>query len=300
MLSFLLSVALTNSAAVSAVSPPENCTAGFNSSVTGPSAGGGASCIAGLVQVAVTSNNIQLSYTGPENQLAATETIQEMLQANPKSILGGVNPITGTYSIYSKLCLPSSPTAAKNVQTVQFLTHGDTLDSTYWDIAPGYSYVDTATQAGYATFSYDRIGVGQSEHPDPVKVVQGPLQVEIAHFLVSQLKGGRFGGYSFKNFIGVGHSAGSTVTQGQTSKYPKDFDAIILTGTSTVITYVAAALASFDFIIANTDPSGKFKGLANGYLTQAIQEGIQFSFFRYPNFDPKRKRQYHGIPSLAD
>ena len=289
MLSFVLPVILTTSAVVNAASSPGNYSAGFNSSVTVPSTGGGASCITGSVQVAVTSNNIQLSYTGPANQLAATETIQEMLQANPKSILGGVNPITGTYSIYSKLCLPSNPTAAKNVQTVQFLTHGDTLDSTYWDIAPGYSYVDAAAQAGYATFSYDRIGVGQSQHPDPVQVVQGPLQVEIAHFLVSQLRGGRFGGYSFKNFIGVGHSAGSTVTQGQTSKYPKDFDAIILTGTSTVITYVAPTLASFNFIIANTDVSGKFKGIANGYLTQANQEGIQFSFFRYPNFDPKRR-----------
>ncbi len=267
----------------------QDLTAGFGSPIIGPSTGGGAACITGSVEVAVTSNNIKLNYTGPANQLVATETIVEYLQANPKSILGGINPITGNYSIYAKLCLPSNSTVAKEIKTVHFLTHGDTLDSTYWDIAPGYSYVDAAATAGYATFSYDRIGVGKSEHPDPVQVVQGPLQVEIAHFLVSSLRSGQIGGYPFHTVVGVGHSAGSTVTQGQTTKYPRDFDAIILTGTSTEITYVAATLASFDFIIANTDPSGKFQGIANGYLTQATQEGIQFSFFRYPNFDPKSK-----------
>ena len=67
------------------------------------------------------------------------------------------------------------------------------------------------------------------------------------------------------------------------------FDAIILTGTSIVVTYVAASLASFNFFGANRDPLGKFKGIANGYLTQANQEGIQFAFFRYPNFDPSSK-----------
>ena len=267
----------------------QGLTAGFGRPFIGPSTGGGAQCITGSVQVAVSSNNIKLNYTGPANQLEATQTIVEYVQANPKSILDGANPITRNYSIYAKLCLPSNSTMAKEVQTVQFLTHGDTLDSTYWDIAPGYSYVDAAPTAGYATFSYDRIGVGKSEHPDPIQVVQGPLQVEIAHFLVSSLRAGQIGGYSFDTVVGVGHSAGSTITQGQTTEYPTDFDAIILTGTSTEVTYVASALASFHFIIANTDPSGKFQGINNGYLTQATQEGIQSAFCRHPNFDPKSK-----------
>lgn len=296
----MLSSMLIASAVAFAGSPPLKCTAGFNSPVTGPSTGGGASCISGLVQAAVTSNNIRLLYTGPGDQLSATETIQELLQANPRSILGDVNPIRGTYNIYAKLCLPSNPSTARSVRTVQFLTHGDTSDSTYWDIAPGYSYVDAAAKAGYATLSYDRIGVGQSEHPDPVQVVQGPIQVEIAHFLVTQLRKGAFGGYLFKNFIGVGHSAGSTVTQGQTTKYPKDFDAVILTGISNVATYIAPSLASFNLIIANTDPSGKFRGIANGYLTPANQEGIQFSFFRYPYFDPRRKCPVTQRPGIAN
>lgn len=32
------------------------------------------------------------------------------------------------------------------------------------------------------------IGVGKSQHPDPLQVVQGPLQVGIAHGLVTMIR----------------------------------------------------------------------------------------------------------------
>lgn len=289
MLLLFLPLLLVAPVQIKAVFLPQDWTSGFTSPVTFASAGTNATCVAGIVKVTVTSNNIKLPFTEPVDQLSATELIVEMLQANPTtahSTNSAVSPITGTYSIYSQLCFPADHSQAKKVQTIQFLTHGDTLDSRYWNIAPGYSYVDAAAEAGYATFFYDRIGVGQSEHPDPIQVVQGPLQVEIAHALIQLIRSGRIGGHSFKTFVGVGHSAGSTVTQAVTTKYPKDFDAVILSGTSTLVTYVATALASFDFEIANTDPSGRFKGLANGYLTQSTPQAIQFAFYRYPNFDP--------------
>ena len=250
---------------------------------------GKSKCVAYHLAVPATSNNYKLLFLEPANQTAATEIVVELLQINSSFFAranGGQTTITGNYSIYGQLCLPSDTKAAK-VETIQFLTHGDTLDSTYWDIAPGYSYIDAAIAAGYATFSYDRIGVGKSEHPDPIQVVQGPLQVEIAHSLVTLLRNGQVGLHSFKNVIGVGHSAGSTVTQGVTTKYPKDFDAIILTGTSISASYVTTALASFDLTIASTDTSGKFADLPNGYLVQPLQQAIQFPYYRFPNFDPK-------------
>lgn len=265
-----------------------NSTASANTSVTT----GTSRCIAENVHVSVRSNNTKLLLAEPANQTVATETFQESLQANSNlfaRVNGGPNTITGKFSIYGKLCFPLDPKAAKEVQTVQFLTHGDTLDSTYWDIAPGYSYIDAAVAAGYATFSYDRIGVGRSEHPDPNQVVQGPIQVEIAHALVTLLRDSKIGPVSFKKVVGVGHSAGSTVTNGVTTKYPKDFDAVILTGTSTSAAFVNTALASFDLTIANTDPSRKFAGLSNGYLVQPLQQSIQFPYYRWPNFDPKSK-----------
>lgn len=269
-----------------------NDTANLTANASAPLKNGNAKCIVDNVQVSVTSNNIKLLLAEPVNQTVATETFQELVQANSNlfaRVNGGPNIITGKFSIYGKLCFPRNPEAAKKVQTVQFLTHGDTLDSTYWEIAPGYSYIEAAVAAGYATFSYDRIGVGRSEHPDPNQVVQGPMQVEVAHALITLLRESKIGPLSFKNVVGVGHSGGSTVTNGVTTKYPQDLDAVILTGTSTSAAFVNTALASFDLTIANTDPSRKFAGLSNGYLVQPLRQSIQFPYYRWPNFDPKSK-----------
>lgn len=55
---------------------------------------------------------------------------------------------------------------------------------------------------------------------------------------------------------------------------------------SNSLTYAGLSLASFSLVIANQDPSGRFVGIANGYLTQATPQSIQFSFYSYPYFDP--------------
>lgn len=254
------------------------------------STGRKASCITGLVEVTVTATNRKLLYSGPADELAATQTIVELLKVNPtiyNTTNGGDRITNGVYKIFSRLCIPNDSSVAKNVQTVQFLTHAATLGIGYWDIAPGYSHVDAAAQAGYATFSYDQLGVGKSDHPDPIQVVQAYLHVEIAHILIQFLRTTRIGGHVFKNIVGVGHGAGSTITQAITTKYPKDVDAAILSGLSTSNVYVGTSIASFSFVIANTEPFGRFVGIANGYLTQATPQSLQFSYYNYPYFDPK-------------
>ena len=288
---FLYILFLLTAAINAAYSP--NCTANLTTNASTSVTTGNSICFTEYVQVSVKSNNIKLHLDEPTNQTVATANVQQLLQNNSDlfaRVNGGPNIITGKFTIYGKLCFPDNPEAAEKVQTLQFLTHGDTLDSTYWEIAPGYSYIEAATAAGYATFSYDRIGVGRSEHPDPNQVVQGPIQVEIAHALVTVLRDGKISPFSsFKKVIGVGHSGGSTVTNGVTTKYPQDFDAVILTGTSTSAAFVNTALASFDLTIANTDPSRKFSRLSNGYLVQPLQQSIQFPYYRWPNFPPESK-----------
>ena len=186
--------------------------------------------------------------------------------------------------------MPEKLNATASLHTLQLLTHGGTTDYNYWDLAPGYSYVDAAAEAGYATFSYDRLGTGKSDHPDPLQVVQVPLQVEILHQLVEGLKASCLAVSACKSIVGVGHSAGSTIMQGLTTKYPEDYDAILLTGTSTSLDSMNIATAGFAKGPANADPSGRFSGLPDGYFMQgAILQAVQFSFWRYPNFDPKSK-----------
>ena len=70
--------------------------------------------------------------------------------------------------------------------------------------------------------------LGFSDHPDPVQVVQLPIQIGIALILLREVRSGEFGGRSFKKIVGVGHSFGSAVTQAAAPKYLKNLDALIL------------------------------------------------------------------------
>ena len=266
---------------------------GFSNGQQSYSTGGKAVCIAGIVQVPVRATNSKILLSAPDTNMRVTELYVEFTQANSTlaaSSIGGPNPVAGSYGIYSKLCLPADPALANKVKTLQFLTHGGTLDHTYWDITPDYSYLDAAATAGYATLLYDRLGTGLSDHPDPVQIVQLPIQIEIAHVMVQKLRNGGIGGRSFANVVGVGHSLGSALTQSVAAKYPKDFDALILQGTSTFLAYAFTGIASEAPQIANTDPSGRFKNLTDGYHTLGpLPQALQFAFYRYPGYDPKSK-----------
>lgn len=268
-------------------------TTGFTATGFSTSAGGSAICLNGKVSVTASASNTKINYSVPPDQRNATGTVQLLLETNPTIYTdtnGGPTTVSGTWDLASRLCFPADVAAASKVSTVQLLTHGATLDSTYWDFAKGYSYIDAATAAGYATFSYDRLGVGQSVHPDPIQVVQAAIQVEILHQLVLKLRAAPgLGGKVFKKVVGIGHSAGSTFTEAVTAKYPDDFDAVVLTGITTSVASVAAAQAANCLAIANQQ-SSRFAGLANGYFTPGSGIlGLQFSFFRYPYFDPASK-----------
>lgn len=84
---------------------------------------------------------------------------------------------------------------------MHFLTHAGTADNPYWDFAWRYSYIDIDI-AAEATFTYDRLGTGKSDPPDPLQVVQAGIQIEIAHILTTLLKNGTFGGYRFEKVVG--------------------------------------------------------------------------------------------------
>ncbi|KAK9343381.1 catalytic protein [Lipomyces starkeyi] len=264
---------------------------GFKDATPSLSAGGEAICITGIVTVnASTSTNQKLNYEDGAGQLALTEAIAELLSANsslPAQIYGGDAFVSGAFGISTKLCYPVGWSAKKSSKTVQFLVHGIGFDKSYWDFAKGYSYIDVAAAAGYPTFSYDRLGTGASDHPDPIRVVQSSIQLEIAHALIQSLRDGSFGGHRFDNVVGVGHSYGSIQSVGVTAKYPKDLDAVVLTGFSTSTGGFGVIFADFNLAIANENQPLRFGDLPNGYLVTGSSISNQFAFFRYPHFDPK-------------
>lgn len=257
------------------------------------SAGRKAVCVTGLVDVPVVANTVVVKYPGPANNFELTEFITSFARKDTTafaSYIGGPGQVSDTFSIFSKLCVPNDAAKTSKLSSIQFLTHGGTTDLHYWDFTADYSYVDAAAEKGYATFTYDRLGTGKSDHPDPKQVVQTPLQVDLAHVLIEKIKAGSVGGIRFNSVVGVGHSLGSAITQGIASKYPEDFSAIALTGHSQgsdggTIGFAAAAQQ-----IANTLPDRpELKSLPNGYFSLGpIPQTLQFAFFYYPFFNTTR------------
>ncbi|KAK9489381.1 catalytic protein [Lipomyces doorenjongii] len=264
---------------------------GFKDAVVSLSAAGSAICITGIVAVNVsTSTNEKLHFGEPSSQFAVTQTFVEFLSVNSSlqsRVYGGDASVSGTFNISAKLCYPVSWSAKKSSKAIQFLIHGIGFDKSYWDFAKRYSYIDAAAAAGYPTFSYDRLGTGASDHPDPIQVVQSSLQVEIAHALIQSLRAGMFGGQNFDYIVGVGHSFGSIQSIGVTATYPKDLDAVVLTGFSLNTNGLGLTFADFNLDIASQNQPLRFPTLPSGYLVTESSISNQFAFFRYPQFDPR-------------
>lgn len=274
------------------VQAPSSC--GFKNPTIGISRGGLAVCVSGIVSVpANTTKNLKFNYEIPQNQTQVTETFVEFVTSGSpfmKQIMAGTQNVSGTYEIGATLCTPANDTAPKGVQ---LLTHGVGFDRYYWDFAPGYSYVDVAVENGYAAFFYDRLGVGVSEKPNAVSVVQAPPEVEIAHNLAMMLRSGSYSNNTFETVVGAGHSFGSLITQSVTSQYPSALDAAILTGFSVNSTSLPPFLTGLDLALASQNQPLRFSALSNGYLVSDTEISNQIGFFRAPGFDP-------NISSLAE
>lgn len=285
----LLSATCAIAAPVDSTSGFDKYTNGFKNATVEHSIGGHAICISGTIDVAASSQNVHFN-VGPLNtQIEATEFFAEALQINStlaERVVGKPFNVSGTYGIYSQLCFPKS-TGTINDKTIQFLIHGAGADRTYWNFAPGYSYVDYAAEQGYNTFIYDRLGIGLSDHPDPIQVLQTGLEVNVAHALIQHLRAGNISGQAFKNVVGIGHSFGSIQTNLVLAEYVADYDAAVLTGFTAKPDGFPVAFAGSNPSIASQNDPSRFGDLPPGYLIPARKESNQFFFFRAPNFDPK-------------
>lgn len=281
---------------------------GFKSPVVTLSAGLKAQCIQGYIPVTTSATNENILLSEPANQYAATELFLQYLAADSNfstTVNGGSSTVSGTYNINAKLCYPITTLSVSSLSSILFLIHGIGYDKSYWDLASGYSFVDAAAAAGYATFSYDRLGTGLSDHPDPIQVVQSTLQVNIAHALIQMLRAGSIANHAFSKVAGIGHSYGSIQTVGIANQYPKDLDAVILQGFSIASSGLGLTFADFNSAIANQNQPDRFASLPNActsplqpptyrppitnlyfhidfVTSSAISD--QFAFFTYPNF----------------
>ena len=159
----------------------------------------------------------------------------------------------------------------------------------YWDFGnETYNYISAATAAGYATLAYDRLGVGQSSHPDPYSAVQSATQVAILAQLTKVVRAGNLCANIPKpqKVIHVGHSLGSLLTNGLVATQPTLSDGIVLTGFSYNTTWVPYFELAIGFNVASESNPQRFGHLPSGYLTWADKYDSQAAFFNYPYFNP--------------
>lgn len=170
------------------------------------------------------------------------------------------------------------------------MTHGIGFDRSYWDLSYNnynYSYVEEAVdQYGYATFSWDRLGIGMSQHGEAVNEIQAWLEVDALRALTTMLRQGTISASekAFKKVVHVGHSFGSEHTYALTAMYPNISDGIALTGFSQNGSFIPYFAFGGNFIQAN-----KVAALAaypNGYLAAGDVSAVQTNFFSPGMFDP--------------
>ncbi|KAI9853219.1 MAG: hypothetical protein M1830_006740 [Pleopsidium flavum] len=179
-----------------------------------------------------------------------------------------------------RFCEPEVMVASRNL-TIQLLVHGVTETKLYWSglgypvgfNGDTYSWIAYASRQGYPTLSIDRVGNGNSTHPDPVLITQMNLEEAILHQLVLKLKSGQaVPGRSFTRVVFVGHSYGSILGNDMATNHPGDIAAYVLTGYGVSVVPVAAALPQTLPLPASLY-SPRFAGFPVGYLVTSSQIG---------------------------
>jgi pimeloyl-ACP methyl ester carboxylesterase len=199
---------------------------------------------------------------------------------------------SGIFNIHAQLCVPNSSGTRKN--TLQIATHGLAFDSRYWDSElnrENQSYVEAALRTGYSILTYDRLGVGQSDHPDAYNVVQAPLELEILRQLTLMARNGTLYSLAGKarpadaafsalktpqKIVHVGHSFGSILTSALIAKYSSLTDGAIITGFLLNQYLGKAGFTTFvvDYAATSSPPFNR----PSGYVVSQ-KRGVQNIFF---------------------
>lgn len=188
------------------------------------------------------------------------------------------------YNIVGELCRDEELQS----NTVQVLVAGSTYGSYYWDFPyepEKYSYVQRAVKDGYTVFNFDRIGLGQSDHPP---LFTFAMDSYVVYQIIQALRNGEIGDTEFDKVILVGHSLGTNIVLDVAVRYPDTVDGLIYTGLSHIsgISKDFVSQLATGFVRASEDPKFEDEDLSRWY--QTTKDGIRgFLFYYTPTADPE-------------
>lgn len=207
----------------------------------------------------------------------------------------GTTTISDTFVVEGWYCTPTT-NPKKHKDALQILVHGATYNKAMWsgydfEFGDRYNWHAYANAQGYHTLAIDRLGHGDNpQRPDPLSIVQLPLNVEIEHSLIETVRGAGPSttanplGRAFGRVAHVGHSYGSMIGVALARLHPGDADALVLTGWSTSLN--TTALQDTAWASASLSEPSRFAGLPLEYITTSSEAGRESGFF-YPGFyDP--------------
>jgi pimeloyl-ACP methyl ester carboxylesterase len=239
------------------------------------------------IPLSVSSRNGVFDIDAPKTNVDVTSFILDLSQPGSnltEKLLSGYATVSGTYNIAATYCEPDSGPG----KALQVLTHGIGFDRSYWDLPANsynYSYVNQALDRGYSTFTYDRLGIGQSQHGEPVNEIQSFLELASLIELTTLLRGGEIEGVCVYDKVAhAGHSFGSIQTYGLAGQRPELTDAIVLQGFSQDAAYLPYFELGGNFVQANGNPA--LAAYPDGYLAAGDESGVQTNFFAPGDFDP--------------
>lgn len=175
-------------------------------------------------------------------------------------------PVAGVFTVELEYCAPTNAVSA-HTDTLLLSLPGGTYGPLYWDFPfqpENYSFVRHANARGFATLNVARIGSGRSDHPDPLKILQTPLQISAALELIARARAGAWGGRRYGKIVGLGHSLSSYILNGAIVQDPDALAGIVLTGFAHTISGQPDVSA---FPQANSVGLERFATLPSGYVT---------------------------------
>ncbi|KAL5377772.1 hypothetical protein DPSP01_009552 [Paraphaeosphaeria sporulosa] len=201
--------------------------------------------------------------------------------------------VGGTFNIAATYCEPSRKIKGRE-HIIQFLLHGLGYTKEYWNglnfpnvTYPGqYSWTHHANSQGYATLAIDNLGDGESDHPDPISMVQLPLQEAIILEIFKSLRNKAISCIptKYSKIIMVTHSYGALIGRAVATDHPHPAtgaDAYIQTASSSELKGINAAVLNWAPRAASVVDPARFSHLPPAYL-QVAPRAIRETVYGYP------------------